>query len=121
MAFEKTQIGTKEDGTPIFHYDYKGQDGDTEGNTGGLLLTGPVFGTVALSDGTTYDVSPEVIEHAAGHAGPICHHIEKMHEANGGIPAGPNMVRVTTHADGTPWTHTCTDACGTEATPPPAG
>lgn len=118
MAYEKTQIGTKEDGTPIFHYDYKGQDGDTEGNTGGLLLTGPVFGTVTLSDGTTYDVSPEVIEHAAGHAGAICHHIEKIHESLGGVPAGPNMVRMG-FADGTPFAHTCTDACGAEATPAP--
>lgn len=115
MAHERTQIGTKDDGMPVFHYDYKGRPDDVEGNTGGLLLTGPISGTVTLSDGTVYDVTPEVIEHAAGHAGPIAHHIDKMHEANGGIPVGPNMIRVTTHADGTPWKHTCTDACGAEA------
>lgn len=110
MAFEQTQIGSNPDGSPIFHYDYLGQDGDVEGNTGGLLLTGPITGTVTLSDGTTYNVSPEVIEHAAGHAGAIVHHIDRLHEANGGLPVGPDMIRQ-------PFVHFCTDVCGDEADP----
>lgn len=110
MAYEKTQIGSKDDGSPIFHYTYLGQDGDVEGNTGGLLLTGPITGTITLSDGTHYDVSPEVIEHAPGHAGAIVHHIDKLHEENGGLPVGPNMIRQ-------PFVHFCTDQCGTESTP----
>lgn len=60
-----------------FHYDYHGEEG------GGLLLTGPVNGTIILKDGTVYDVSPETIPHFKGHAGPIVHHIESIHEAAG--------------------------------------
>lgn len=118
MTMERTQIGSKDDGAPIWHYDYKGHPDDVEGNTGGLILTGPISGKVTLSDGTEYDVTPEVIEHAPGHYGPIAHHIDKMHEELGGVPVGPNMVRQG-HADGRPFTHVCTDVCGAEATPAP--
>jgi hypothetical protein len=95
MALTKTPIGVNDDGTPRYHYLYEG-DGD-----GGVLLTGKtVAGTVTLADGTVYDITPEVIEHAPGHAGPICHHIELIHEERGTF--GPD------------WVHVCSDACGDE-------
>lgn len=97
MAMKKTLI----EGTSRYEYDYDGHP------DGGLMLTGPIATTITLKDGTVYDVTPEVIEHAPGHAGPILHHIEKFHEEMGGIPVGPNSIR-------TPFTHVCTDACGME-------
>ena len=80
-------------------WEFDGSDGME-----GVIATGPVQGLVTLKDGTQYDVTPEYIEHAPGHAGAICHHIEKLLEASGRL----GQIR----ADGT---HTCTDACGDEA------
>jgi hypothetical protein len=97
MTMTKTLDGTKIDGTPKYAYTYTG-DPD-----GGLLITGPVSGTVRLADGTAYNVTPEVIEHGPGHAGPICHHIEVMHQESGFL--------------GADFVHTCTEACGAEPTP----
>jgi hypothetical protein len=68
------------------------------------VLTGPVGGTVRLADGTTYDITPYAIEVASeAHAGELVHHIERMHEANGGLPVGDTRV---------PFAHACTDRCG---------
>lgn len=88
----KNLIGQNEDGTPRYNYVYDGPEG------GGVLKTGPVSATIALKDGTVYDLTDEFIEHAPGHAGPICHHIEKLH------------VRAGRLAE-----HVCTDMCGDEA------
>lgn len=62
---------------------------------GGVLLTGPISGTVVLKDGTVYDVTPEYITHAPGHAGPIMHHIHKLHGEKYGL-------------------HVCSELCGDE-------
>ncbi len=103
MPMTKTRIGTNPDGSPHFLYDFTCPDGHTEDGScsAGLLLTGPISGTVALKDGTAYSVTPEVIEFAHDHEGGIQHHIEKMHEA-----AGYN------NGD---FKHVCTDRCGAEA------
>lgn len=63
------------------HYNYR-HEGE-----GGILLTGPVAGIVQLNDGTVYDVTPEVIEHAPGHAEALLFHIDEMHKAAGRLPA----------------------------------
>ncbi len=86
-------IGTNPDGSPHVEYIYTGPEG------GGLLVTGPISGTVVLADGTVYSVTPEVIEWAPGHEGPILHHIEKLHEAAGTFKG---------------FSHVCTDACGAD-------
>ncbi len=100
MTMTKTLIGTNANGTPKYHYEYNGHP------DGGILLTGQVAGIVYLKDGTSYDVTPEAIEHAPGHAGPICHYIELIHEETGLL--GPDFK------------HVCSDFCGPEATIPPA-
>jgi hypothetical protein len=86
-------------GRPIVEYSFDGSDGME-----GVIITGPAKGEIVLSDGTRYDLTPEVIEHLPGHAGPITHHIERQHELSGKLaelrPADP--------------THTCTEACGDE-------
>ena len=102
MALTKTLTdGLTEQGAPRVVYSF--DESDNPG--GGVLVTGPAKGEIVLRDGTRYDVTPEVIEHKAGHAGPIAHHIEKQHEASGLLaelrPDAP--------------THTCTEACGSEA------
>jgi len=48
-----------------------------------VLLTGPVKGPVTLSDGTVYDVSPDVLEVSPEHAGELSHHIGVRHELEG--------------------------------------
>lgn len=90
---KKELIGANPDGSPHYLYTFEGPEG------GGLIVTGPIAGTVALVDGTVYSVTPEVIEHVAGHQGPILHHIEQLHEKAG------------TFGD---FAHVCTDACGAE-------
>jgi hypothetical protein len=97
MAITKTLIGTNPDGSNKYDYLYEGHP------DGGLMFTGKVAGTVMLSDGTAYNVTPDVIETAPGHAGGILHHIEKMHEASGDIPG---------------FVHSCSDTCGPEADKP---
>jgi hypothetical protein len=97
VTVTKTQTGTNEDGSPHWNYDYDGPP------DGGLLVTGPISGTVVLKDGTAYNVTEPCIEFAPGHDGPILHHVEKMHEAAGTFPD---------------FTHVCTDRCGDEAETP---
>lgn len=89
-----------ENGRPVIDWAFDNSDGME-----GVMITGPAKGEVVLKDGTRYDLTPEVIEHRPGHAGPIAHHIERQHEATGKLaelrPDGP--------------THICTEACGSEA------
>jgi hypothetical protein len=109
----KEQVGTNPDGSPHFLYTYACDHGcEANGGacTGGLLLTGPISGTVGLKDGTLYSVTPDVIEHGPGHSGQILHHIEKMHE----------KASTFTNVDGSPFKHVCTEACGPEADAPVA-
>jgi len=91
---KKTLIGKNENGTDRYHYEFDGPEG------GGLLFTGPISGTIVLKDGTPFNLSDELIEHGPGQAGPIHHHIEKLHERTGAIPG---------------FKHTCSDDCGDEA------
>jgi hypothetical protein len=100
MAITKTLVGTNPDGTNLYNYFYAGHP------DGGLMFTGKVAGTVTLKDGTSYDVTPDVIETAPGHAGGILHYIEKMHENSGDL--GPDFK------------HSCSDTCGPEADKPKA-
>ena len=102
MTVERT--GTNPDGSPHNTYTYTCPDGHMDECSGGLLVTGPISGTVGLKDGTVYSVTPEVIELAHGHHGPVIHHVEKMHEK-----AGYNNGQ---------FKHVCTEACGAEADAP---
>lgn len=107
------------DGTPHFIYDYTctwdecshGPDGEC---AGGMLLTGPISGSLVLKDGSAYSVSPECIEVRPGHQGPILHHIERMHEAAGLQVPDPtdteHLVKKTMD-----FKHVCTESCGAEA------
>lgn len=97
----KKEVSTELDATgrPIMNYIFDGSDGME-----GVLFTGPVRGSVTLSDGTSYDLTPEVIEHLPGHAGPLCHHIERRLEESGQL----GLLRADP-------VHTCTEACGSEA------
>jgi len=95
----KTLIGKNEDGTPHFRYVFDGPEG------GGVIRTGPIAATVALKDGTVYDLSEDFVAHLPGHAGPIMHHIERLHQRSGLL--GPSYV------------HVCSDECGSERDPEP--
>jgi hypothetical protein len=102
-----------ENGTPRVKYTYTADHpGHVEDDGCGVLYTGPVKGTVVLSDGTRYDVGPEAIEFLPGHDGPICHHIELIHQAAGVLGALRDPQGVLDD-DGL---HHCTEACGAEAT-----
>jgi hypothetical protein len=94
VTITRTYLGLNEDGTPRFHYDA----GD-----GHVVVTGKAYGPVTTSDGTVYDVSEHVIEvESPGHAGEVAHLIGIKHEEAG----HPD------HADGEPFVHRCSDACG---------
>lgn len=111
MSLTKTLTDRTDDaGRPVIEYAFDNEDGHWEG----VLLTGPAKGLVTLADGTVYDVSPEVIEHLAGHAGPISHHIAKQLEASGQLRAIVDPKGALDEGD-PQLTHTCTEACGDEA------
>jgi hypothetical protein len=62
------------------------------------LLTGPISGTISLSDGAAYDVTEDWIACREEHVGPLQHHIHKRHLAAGkDVPA-----------------HECDEGCGFE-------
>jgi hypothetical protein len=126
MAITKTPNVHPADGHACWDYRYDGRPDDVHATetcattpgacdpavckTGGLLLTGSASGPVTLSDGTVYDLSAEVIEHAYGHAGPLKHHVEIQIAKQGTlrVPQFPgDMVGVA-------FSHTCTDDCGAE-------
>jgi hypothetical protein len=93
MAITKTYLGLNEDGTPRYNY----------ASDGHVVWTGKAYGPVTTSDGTTYDVSDDVIEVASPeHAGEVSHLIGIMHEERG----HPD------HAPGDPFVHACGDDCG---------
>jgi hypothetical protein len=104
-TMRKELSGTNEDGTPHYRYYFEGPEG------GGVVRTGPISGTVALKDGTVYDLSEDYVAHHPGHAGPLAHHIGMLHERAGRLQA--------LDADGNPipFRHTCDDFCGDEAIP----
>lgn len=92
-------------GPHAYDYNYVGPEG------GGHVMPGPTAGIVKLSDGSVYDITPEFVPHLPGHAGPLTHHAQRMIEQSRRF----NVLA----PDGTevPFTHTCTDFCGDEATP----
>ncbi len=93
MTITKTYLGQNEDGTPHHHY----------ASDGPVVITGKAYGPVTTSDGTTYDVSDQVIEVAGPeHAGEVAHLIGVLHEQRG----HPD------HAPDVPFVHECTDSCG---------
>jgi hypothetical protein len=106
MSITQEQVGVNPDGTPHINYTYAcdhGCEADGGACTGGLLVTGPISGTIGLSDGTLYSVTPDCIEVAPGHHGPLVHHIEKMHEKANTFPG---------------FSHVCVAECGAEADAP---
>jgi hypothetical protein len=70
-----------EGGGPHLRIEHDGPHG------GGIIMTGPVKGRITLEDGTTYDVTPDFIEHAPGHAEALCEAIRQRHIASGHLPA----------------------------------
>jgi hypothetical protein len=76
MALHKIRLGTNEDGTP--HYFYQQDDPSIP-----LVITGPITGSVATSDGTTYDVSDPVIEVQPGHELEVSDLIGQRHADEG--------------------------------------
>jgi hypothetical protein len=96
VALKWTQVGVNPDGTPMFTV-------ESDRENPHIVFTGQhANGTVELPDGTTYDVSPPVIEvDSQEHAGLVMHLIGEMHEdenrsllARGGFQ------------------HECNDLCG---------
>lgn len=74
MTLTVSKIGVAADGTPQYHYQ----------SDGIVVVTGPVKGPVTLSDGTSYDVSPDVIEVASeDHKFEVMHQIGLKHNADG--------------------------------------
>lgn len=93
--------------------------GHVDGDGCGLMFTGPIAtGTVTLSSGNSYDVTPEAIEYLPGDAGPIVHYIEIQAEDAGAVQ---QLVTYDAEGNGTsvnaPFKHVCTEACGAEARP----
>lgn len=83
-------------GQPRFKY----VEDDPEGV---VLITGPATGPMATSDGTEYDVTPDVIAvDSLEHAHELSHQIGVFHEEFG-HPA---------HSDSEPFLHLCTSQCG---------
>jgi len=105
MSVVKTRTGTNPDGSPFFDYAYTCDLGHADGECdGGLIVTGPIAGTVILADGSAVSVTPDVIEHAHGSAGEILCQIEQMHEKAGTFPD---------------FVHTHTEACTPVVAPTP--
>lgn len=100
MALVKSYKGLYPDdhplaGRPHFHFE---SDNDTP-----LAYVGPtIFGQVATSDGTVYDVNEDYVEAPLEHHGEISHAIGVRYEAEG----HPN------HAADKPFVHECSDHCG---------
>lgn len=71
------------------------------------VLTGPIFGSVTVGDGTTYKVNEDWIEVLPEHVGELSHLIGLHHEEHGH----------PLHDDATPFVHICDAACGSLARP----
>jgi hypothetical protein len=90
MALIKTNIGTTPDGRPLFHYHQTDPDVP-------VVLVGPISGSVTTSDGTTYNVTDEVIEvDSEGHAVEVAELVAQRYVDEG----HPH------HTDGTPFVYT---------------
>lgn len=76
----KTAVGTNPDGSPRFGYALTQEEHDA-----GLVafVTGPIAGTLAVPDGTAYDVTEGAIAVRAEHVGHLHVAIHKAHHAAG--------------------------------------
>jgi len=94
MALTWTQVGTLPDGSPHFTV-------ESDSPEPHFVITGQrATGTVRTPDGTSYDVTPPVIEaQTEEHAGHLDHLIGEHLEASSD-PATEGFA------------HTCTDHCG---------
>jgi hypothetical protein len=86
-----------EDGTPRHNFTLTAEDWEA-GRTC-AFATGPVAGSIVLSDGAAYDVTDFWIAVKPEHAGPLNHHIHRIHNALGN-PQVPE--------------HKCSEGCGFE-------
>jgi hypothetical protein len=100
MALQKINVGTNEDGSP--RWQYVNPDGH-------LVITGPITGEVTLADGSTVNVTPDVIEadspeHALAVSDAIGRHYETyshpLHDGDQPFTLTPSEV--THESDGTP-------------------
>lgn len=97
MTLLKYRLGDNEDGSP--HYLYVSND-----PTKAAVITGPITGTVAVADGTVYDVTEAVVEVDLAHHGEIAHAIGIRHEEEG---------HPKHRGEGDlPFFHSCNDLCG---------
>ena len=99
MSIQKINIGTKEDGSHLWHY----YSDDPVSDPLYAVITGPITGSVLSADGTPYNVTEHVIEAALEHHGDISHAIGVRYELEG----HPSL----TDPDA-PFIHECTDICG---------
>lgn len=76
----KTAVGTNPDGSTRFHYELTQEEHD-DGYV--ALLTGPISGTLAVPDGTGYDVSEGAVAVRREHVGHLHVAILKAHHAAG--------------------------------------
>lgn len=60
------------------------------------VLTGPISGTVTCADGTTYDVTPQLVEVADHHAAEVAHLIGLRYATEG----HPNVPVDDEHPNG---------------------
>lgn len=72
---------------------------------GHVVITGTIRGTVTTSDGTVYDVTPNVIEVASPeHAGEVAHAVSVRYEDEASHPLHANSD--------VPFVHVCHAGCG---------
>jgi hypothetical protein len=74
MALTRTNIGTREDGSPLYHYS----------TDKAIVFVGPINGSVTCSDGTVVDVSGEAVEaDNETHAAEIAHLVAMRYKSEG--------------------------------------
>jgi hypothetical protein len=76
----KTPQGTNEDGTPRYNFELT-QDEVDQGLV--AFVTGPISGTIAMADGTAYNVTDWAIPVQAIHVGQLHVAIHQAHHAAG--------------------------------------
>ncbi len=82
----KHNDGTNEDGTPRFRFELTQEEHDA-----GLVafVTGPISGTIGISDGSAYDVTEWAIPVKREHVGEMHVAIHKSHHAAGRFTDAP--------------------------------
>lgn len=90
MALTKIRLGTREDGTPLYHYQ----------SDGAVVIPGPITGEIETSDGTTYDVSPEIFEVDLAHVEEVAELIGERYAAEGHPQVEGDFQHVPGGSDG---------------------